>query len=92
LPVVASNVGGVPELVEEDKTGYIVTPGDPLAIARRLAFILQEPEQARMMGERGRKRAEKSFSLEAMADGHLYAIRTLLNRKSRWRKRPLGTP
>jgi glycosyltransferase involved in cell wall biosynthesis len=89
LPVVASNVGGIPELVEEDETGFIVPPGDPQAIAERLAFILREPEKARIMGERGRARAEKCFGMEVMANGHLHAMRTLLHHKSRRRKGPL---
>ncbi len=66
LPVVASRVGGVPEVVEEDRTALLVPPGDPLALARALERVLDEAELARDLGRRGRLRVE-AFSWERLA-------------------------
>ena len=52
-PVVATDVGGAREAVTEGETGYIVAPGDDIAMADRIISLLQEPEKARAMGERG---------------------------------------
>lgn len=55
VPVIASNVGGVPELVEEGRTGFLVPPGNVAALAERLAWVLARPVQAAAMGERARQ-------------------------------------
>ncbi|MGH2787981.1 MAG: glycosyltransferase family 4 protein [Actinomycetota bacterium] len=56
-PVVATRVGGIPELVEHGHTGLLVDPGDPEDLARSLAAILRDPKRARKMGQEGRARA-----------------------------------
>ncbi|HEY5676108.1 MAG TPA: glycosyltransferase, partial [Myxococcales bacterium] len=70
LPVVATRVGGNPELVREGENGFLVPSGDPDALAASLAALLRAPEAAREMGLRGRKRVESELSLERMAEGH----------------------
>ena len=67
-PVVASRVGGIPEVVAEGETGLLVPPGDHGALAEAMAEILKDPAQARAMGEAGRRRAERLFSLEIMLE------------------------
>jgi glycosyltransferase involved in cell wall biosynthesis len=67
LPVVASRTGGLPELVVDGKTGYLVAPGDVGALAQRIAELLQSPERRAAMGAAGRNRAADHFSLERMA-------------------------
>ncbi len=57
LPVVASNVGGLPELVEHGHTGHLVAPRDPEELADALLDLLTDPEKARRWGERGRELA-----------------------------------
>lgn len=54
-PVVCSAVGGMPEYVEDGKTGFIVEPGDPQQLRRRLKQLLGDPAGARMMGGAGCK-------------------------------------
>jgi glycosyltransferase involved in cell wall biosynthesis len=66
LPVVATPVGGLPELVEEGKTGFLVPPRTPAALADRLAGLLGDPQKARALGGAGRQRVEKEFSLPAL--------------------------
>ena len=60
-PVVASRVGGIPEAVDDGKTGILVPPQDASALARALGFMLDNPEKTQAMGQAGRKRAEKLF-------------------------------
>lgn len=80
LPIVATAVGGNPELVREGETGFLVPYGDPRALADRLASLLSRPELAREMGQRGRRRIEQELSLERMAEGHGALYRRVLGR------------
>ena len=70
LPVVATAVGGTPELVEEGVTGFLVRPGDPSALADRLRRLVAGPDLARRMGQKGRAFVEAELSLERMAEAH----------------------
>jgi len=67
-PVVATAVGGNPELVEEGKTGYLVPPSDPTAMAKALRKLLTDRELARRMGASGRARVEGEFGIASMVD------------------------
>jgi len=66
LPVVATEVGGVPELVEDGVTGFLVPPKDPDALAAALQKLIADPELRRRMGQAGRKKALKEFTLSRM--------------------------
>ncbi|HWC12106.1 MAG TPA: glycosyltransferase [Acidimicrobiales bacterium] len=67
LPVVATRVGGVPELVEDGRTGSLVPPRDPAALARAMAGIMALPPTARAaMGEQGRVTVGDRFSPESV--------------------------
>jgi len=64
VPVVATAVGGTPEIVEEGSNGYLVPPGDPEALARRIRDILLSEDERRSMGQRGRERVLSEFTFE----------------------------
>ena len=66
-PVVASEVGGIPDLVRHGETGYLVRPADEKALANGIKKILNDPERARQMGRRGKAYC-RQFSLEAMIE------------------------
>lgn len=68
-PVVASQVGGIPEVVDDGKTGVLVPVDDDFepALARALDSVLGDPEGARRMGEAGRERAVGEFGWDAVA-------------------------
>ena len=66
-PIVASNVGGIPDLVEHDYNGLLVPPGDEKALAASIKQLINDPEKAKMMGQRGRESCHQ-FSVEAMVD------------------------
>src|SRR5262249_13797039 len=63
-PVVATDVGGAQEAVAHNHCGYLVPPGDDQLMAARIVSLLQTPQQARTMGERGREIVERRFSCE----------------------------
>jgi len=65
VPVVASAVGGLPELVEHEKTGLLVRDGDFEGPVRRL---LDDPELAAEMGRHGRERVQREFSVQTMVE------------------------
>jgi len=63
-PVVASRVGGIPEIVKDGETGLLVPPDDPAALSHAILRILHNPVKAAQMGLRGRERAEHLFGWE----------------------------
>ncbi len=67
-PVIASAVGGLPDLVEDGVTGLLVPPGDPAALAEALSSLLLDPAKAEALGAAGRERWESSFSLGPFYD------------------------
>ncbi len=69
-PVVATAVGGIPEFVVHGQTGLLVPPGDPVALAAAVHSLLSHPEQARLMGVRGRERARDHFAIESVVRRH----------------------
>ena len=64
LPVVATDVGGAREAIAEDQTGHVVPSGDDEAMAARIIDLLNSPERARAMGERGKLIVAEKFSCE----------------------------
>lgn len=64
LPVVATEVGGLPEVVDEGRTGWLVPARDPEALVARIRALLRDPERRHAMGEAGRTRAREQFSIE----------------------------
>jgi glycosyltransferase involved in cell wall biosynthesis len=71
LPVVASRVGGVPELVVDGKTGLLVQPGDPEELAGALCRLAADRRLRHRLGARGRARAEQAFDLEPFRRAHV---------------------
>jgi glycosyltransferase involved in cell wall biosynthesis len=65
-PVIATRVGGNPELVLEGKTGFLVPPAEPEKLAERIIFLLRNEDLRVKMGDEGRKRVNEKFSLETM--------------------------
>lgn len=67
-PVVASAVGGVPEVVRDGLTGLLVPPRNPQTLAEKIAFLLRHPDQGKRMGQAGREAIQRDYSLERMLD------------------------
>lgn len=68
LPVVATKVGGIPELVADGKTGLLVPPKDPMAMSRAMETLLGDPERRRQMGRLGREAVYPLYSDAALID------------------------
>jgi starch synthase len=75
--VVASRVGGIPEVVAEGETGYLVEPGDATDLAARVNELIGDPELAARFGQAGRKRAVEHFSWRAIAERTAALYQTL---------------
>lgn len=67
LPVVAGDAGGVRDAVVHGQTGYLIDGGDPRSVAEAVIELLDDPEKARLMGERGRRRVLDEFTWRAVA-------------------------
>jgi glycosyltransferase involved in cell wall biosynthesis len=65
-PVVASRVATIPEVVVDGQTGLLVPAGDPLALAEAIARLAADPALARQLGEAGRDRLRRHFSIDKM--------------------------
>ena len=66
LPIVATAVGGTPEIVRDGENGFLVPPGAPAALAPRLLELLDDAPLCARMGARGRRIVEREFSVEQM--------------------------
>lgn len=69
LPVVAPRVGGVPDLVEHGRTGWLVGPRDYEGVAQAIARLLAHDDERHSMGRRARERAVQHFALEVSRIG-----------------------
>lgn len=70
LPVVATAVGGNVELVEEGRSGFLVPPADPQAMAARIIELADDGERARRLGAAGRRAVEQRFAMPVMVAGY----------------------
>jgi glycosyltransferase involved in cell wall biosynthesis len=80
VPVVATRVGGLPEMIEEGVTGRLVDPDDERGLAAVLCELLENADRARHMGEAGRRRAQSLFDLRVMAGAYNAHYRELLGK------------
>ncbi len=81
-PVVASAVGGVPEVVQDGLSGLLVPPGDPEILAEKIACILHDPIAANRMGKVGRQVIQERYSMEHMLTQTEMVYRRLMQSQS----------
>jgi len=79
LPVIATNVGGNPELVIHNQTGYLVPKQNPTAMAEAFKYYLDNPDLLIGHGKAGRARCESTFSLNRMMTDYMNVYDDLLN-------------
>jgi len=80
-PVVATNVGGIPEVVQDGLNGFLVPPGDSQALAKAIIRLLKDKELRQKMGEEARKKIDERFSAEKMVDEIEKVYNELLKKK-----------
>ncbi|MCO6477336.1 MAG: glycosyltransferase [Phaeodactylibacter sp.] len=76
-PVVATDGGGTPEIVEDGRTGFLVKPLDPEGLAARIAWLLDNPEKARRMGAEGKHKIETEFTISRMTEHYIEIYQSL---------------
>jgi len=79
-PVIASNVGGLPDQIIDGTNGFLVPPRDPKAIADRILYLLENPSVAKRMGRNGRELAEEKYNIEKRVDKIIEIYRRLLEK------------
>lgn len=83
LPTVASQVGGIPEIIRHEETGLLSPPADPATLAERIARLFHEPDFARKLAVRGHEVAREEFSVDQMVAGNVAVYRATLARKTK---------
>lgn len=81
-PVVATNVGGIPELVTSGEEGLLVPARDGKSLAEAVLSLIGDPARASRLGQRALQRIQAGFSLERMVDDYEKLYRTLLREKN----------
>jgi glycosyltransferase involved in cell wall biosynthesis len=81
VPVVASRVGAIPELVDDGVTGLLVPPGDPEALAEAIIYLLSDSAQREQMGKRAREKAVTEYAVEKIGPRLLAFYERALGRK-----------
>ena len=81
IPVVATRVGGNPEVVDEGRTGYLVPVKDNRSLVDRIVTLLQDKELRRRMGKEGRLRAERKFRMRDVSNRYLEIYKGLLTER-----------
>jgi len=75
-PVIGSRVDGIPEMIQDGETGFLVPPGDVDALADRLKWVLSHPEEAKEMGRKARAFAREFFSPQVYVDNYARLFET----------------
>jgi len=77
-PVVATSGGGTDEIVEDHRTGFLVSRSNPKELAEKILILLDDPMLRRRMGENGKDRIQEIFSIDKMTGKYLSAYKKLL--------------
>lgn len=80
-PVIVTDGGGTKELVANGKTGFLVKPESVEKLASKIEYLLDNAKIATDMGEKGREKIKKEFSLEKMTNSYVNLYKSLLNRR-----------
>lgn len=80
-PVVASRVGGIPEIVRDGRDGFLVPPDDPARLADGIVKMLNDPDLATRLGRSGRERVEASFGIDGLVRDTVALYHELLQAK-----------
>jgi glycosyltransferase involved in cell wall biosynthesis len=92
LPVVATRVGGIPDLIDDGIEGLLVERQDPAGLGEAIARLLDDPDEAHRMGERARERRRREFDIGVMVANLEDLYFELYGRTRRGRREAVGTP
>ncbi|HEX2952202.1 MAG TPA: glycosyltransferase family 4 protein [Armatimonadota bacterium] len=85
VPVVATRVGGVPEIIDDEKNGLLAEPGNPQDIADKVIRLLKDPEFAKQMAEAGNTSVRSRFTAERMVGETVALYTSLMNQRRKVR-------
>jgi len=68
IPIIATNVGGIPEMITDQETGFSIEPKSPELISKKIEYILSNPEKVKTITEKARQKAEQEFTLKKMIE------------------------
>jgi glycosyltransferase involved in cell wall biosynthesis len=77
VPVVASSVGSVPEVVRHGETGRLIPPADPVRLAEELSWVFEHEDEAAKMSERARRLVADRYTVQRMVDGYAKLFESL---------------
>jgi glycosyltransferase involved in cell wall biosynthesis len=83
LAVIASRIGGLPEIVEDGVTGFLFEPGNAQELAEKMKLLWENPELCRKMGKAGREKAIREYSEDVYYDRLIAVYRKAIQLKSR---------
>ena len=79
-PCIAFNIGGMPDMIENRKNGYLAIPFDVEDLARGISWVIEDPERTFALGHRAREKAEQEFNLTLHAHRYITLFEDLLSR------------
>ena len=82
LPIIATSVGGIPDIIKDGDNGLLIPPDDVPALSRTLATLLTDHDLAGRLGKQARMDAEEHFSIDKVADEYLSLYQTLTTQKN----------
>ena len=83
IPVVGTKVGGIPYIIRDNETGFLVEPGDAGALVEKMLILLEDKKLRREMGQKGREEAGRRFRPEIIAREMMAVYREILSRENR---------
>ena len=83
LPVIATKVGGIPEVIQDGKNGILVPSQDPASLANAICRVLDDSEYAGNLGQEARLTIEKNYSLKTITDAYTKLYLSLIKRNSK---------
>ena len=86
LPVIGSRIGGLPEIIEEDRTGSLFEPGNPEDLVRQVRRLWEDPQLCRRMGIAGRQKVMREYTEDAYFHNLMAVYQAAIQRCRKWRR------
>ena len=86
LPIICSRIGGLPEIVEDGKTGLLYEPGNITELTERIRMLWQNPALCRQLGDAGKRKLQEEYAADRLLDRLLVIYETVITEGSRRRR------
>ena len=80
IPVVASNVGGIPAQIEDNKNGFLLEPKDTEGFADRIVYLLKNPKEAENLGRNAKETVRQKFLITRLLSDYLYMLNAIIKK------------